>query len=240
MGKVSQSHVHNRGLDLRLSKPISFQPISNFHFQNDEPPEITYCVVEANGTLQALTPTQPMPPQAELDARFAELVEELDLSAPNKAAMLSLPSHKKWQIYCSRKLGVESGAETNQEHAPEHYIQKLKEFEWHEDFMGGDEDDLIKTNTKLVDGLKTALRTSTHSFVMRFIELGGLGALLDCLSALPYSAAQSSLHTSLIGCIKALMNNSVSITRNVKVCLKLSYVMFTAWAGTRLSTSNRN
>lgn len=48
----------------------------NIHFQDDEPPEITYCVVENTGTLslQALTPTQPMPPQDELDAKFAELV----------------------------------------------------------------------------------------------------------------------------------------------------------------------
>jgi hypothetical protein len=30
--------------------------------------------------------------------------EELDLTAPNKAAMLSLPDEKKWQIYCSRKM----------------------------------------------------------------------------------------------------------------------------------------
>lgn len=48
----------------------------SFFLQNDEPPEITYCVVEHTGTLslQALTPTQPMPPQDELDAKFAELV----------------------------------------------------------------------------------------------------------------------------------------------------------------------
>jgi hypothetical protein len=45
-------------------------------FQNDEPPEITYCVVDQTGTLslQALTPTQPMPAEEELDAKFAELV----------------------------------------------------------------------------------------------------------------------------------------------------------------------
>jgi hypothetical protein len=44
--------------------------------QNDEPPEITYCVVDQTGTLslQALTPTQPMPAEEELDAKFAELV----------------------------------------------------------------------------------------------------------------------------------------------------------------------
>ena len=45
-------------------------------FQNDEPPEITYCVVGGEGglALQAVTPTHPMPPQDELDAKFAELV----------------------------------------------------------------------------------------------------------------------------------------------------------------------
>jgi len=45
-------------------------------FQNDEPPEITYCVVDQTGTLslQALTPTQPMPAEEELNDKFAELV----------------------------------------------------------------------------------------------------------------------------------------------------------------------
>lgn len=44
------------------------------YFQNDEPPEITYCMVDHAGTLQPVTPTLPMPPQDELDAKFAELV----------------------------------------------------------------------------------------------------------------------------------------------------------------------
>jgi hypothetical protein len=44
------------------------------------------------------------------DARMSVcLQEELDLTAPNKAAMLSLPSEKKWQIYCSRKKVGASG-----------------------------------------------------------------------------------------------------------------------------------
>lgn len=48
----------------------------SFSSQNDEPPEITYCVVGGEGglALQAVTPTHPMPPQDELDAKFAELV----------------------------------------------------------------------------------------------------------------------------------------------------------------------
>lgn len=68
----------------------------------------------------------------------------------------------------------------------------------------------IRARTKQLDGLKTALRTSTHSFVIRFIELEGLPALLDFLEKMDYHTAQSSIHTSLIGCFKALMNNSVS------------------------------
>ena len=43
----------------------------------DDPPEITYCVADNGGgglTLQALTPTQPMPDEEELNAKFAELV----------------------------------------------------------------------------------------------------------------------------------------------------------------------
>lgn len=49
--------------------------------------------------------------------------EELDLTAPNKAAMLSLPPQKKWQIYCSRKGGEDL---VDQARAPEHYIERLR------------------------------------------------------------------------------------------------------------------
>ena len=39
------------------------------------------------------------------DALFCFLTfqEELDLTPPNRAAMLALPAEKKWQIYCNRK-----------------------------------------------------------------------------------------------------------------------------------------
>ncbi|XP_044748082.1 disheveled-associated activator of morphogenesis 1 isoform X1 [Coccinella septempunctata] len=174
-------------------------------FQDDEPPEITYCVVDTTGTLslQAITPTQPMPSQEELDSKFAELVEELDLTAPNKAAMLSLPPQKKWQIYCSRK-----GEDTVDEaHAPEHYIERLHTLAKLQ-YPDQNAEEEIRARTKQIDGLKTALRTSTHSFVIKFIELNGLPALLECLEKMDYFTAQSTVHTSIIGCVKALMNNS--------------------------------
>lgn len=71
-----------------------------------------------------------MPSIEELDAKFAELVEELDLTAPNKAAMLSLPPQKKWQIYCSRKSPIDStdgAAVSRVPPSPDHYIERLKD-----------------------------------------------------------------------------------------------------------------
>ncbi|XP_030379502.1 disheveled-associated activator of morphogenesis 1 isoform X2 [Scaptodrosophila lebanonensis] len=186
-------------------------------FEDDEPPEI--CVVEGAFTLQTLTPTQPMPAVDELDTKFAELVEELDLTAPNKEAMLSLPPQKKWQIYCSRKLPLDASdgpdaSAITQPPTAEHYIERLKELVVHvslspEDSPSHELSSRIDNHTVFVDALKTALRTSTHSFVLRFVELDGLPALLNLLLQLDIRVANSPLHTSLIGCIKALMNNSM-------------------------------
>ena len=42
----------------------------------------------------------------------------------------------------------------------------------------------------------------------RFIELEGLTCLLNFLRSMDHTTCESRIHTSLIGCIKALMNNS--------------------------------
>ncbi|KAL5278203.1 DAAM2 family protein [Megaselia abdita] len=185
-------------------------------FQDDEPPEI--CVVEGALNLQTLTPTQPMPAVDELDAKFAELVEELDLTPTNKAAMLSLPAQKKWQIYCSRKNPLDTvdgaaQATLTLPPTPEYYIDRLESITTQlsvnpEDSPTHECLSRIDQNVISLDALKTALRTSTHSFVLRFIELQGLPALLNLLVKMEIRVANSPLHTSLIGCIKALMNNS--------------------------------
>ena len=75
-----------------------------------------------------------------------------------------------------------------------------------------DEDDAeeMRLRAKLVDSLKTALRTQPHSYVQRFIEMDGLPTLLAALVSMDELTAHCSLHNAYIGCIKALMNNSVS------------------------------
>uniref|UniRef100_A0A8C5PFV2 Dishevelled associated activator of morphosis 1 n=1 Tax=Leptobrachium leishanense TaxID=445787 RepID=A0A8C5PFV2_9ANUR len=71
--------------------------------------------------------------------------------------------------------------------------------------MEKDEED---ERNKTIESLKTALRTKPMRFVTRFIDLDGLTCILNFLKNMDYDIAESQIHTSLIGCIKALMNNS--------------------------------
>lgn len=84
----------------------------------------------------------------------------------------------------------------------EHYIECIRTL---------NEDNDKQENIKLFDSLKTALRTQPHSFVLKFVQADGLVTLLEVLSSMDYDTQQGSMHTSIIGCIKALMNNSVSV-----------------------------
>lgn len=81
-------------------------------------------------TLQAMTPTLPMPSEEELNKMFLELVDELDLTQANRQAVLALPANKKWQIYCSRKGNgtLDNGGlrTTDLSGDPEDYINRLK------------------------------------------------------------------------------------------------------------------
>ncbi|GFQ82474.1 disheveled-associated activator of morphogenesis 2 [Trichonephila clavata] len=174
-------------------------------FGSNEPPEITYHVVENGGIINLqphpLTPTQPMPDEEELNAKFAELVEELDLTASKKEIMFNLPPEKKWQLYLSKKM--EQDEPTT--HYPDYYIEKVISMSM---LLFPREEEEIMARAKLLDNLKTALRTQPNSFVMRFLEQDGLSGILNFLLSMDYNTAESPIHTSLIGCVKALMNNS--------------------------------
>uniref|UniRef100_A0A8C0XGL4 Disheveled-associated activator of morphogenesis 2 n=1 Tax=Castor canadensis TaxID=51338 RepID=A0A8C0XGL4_CASCN len=57
-------------------------------------------------------------------------------------------------------------------------------------------------------GVSFLLLALAGRFVTRFIELEGLTCLLNFLRSMDHATCESRIHTSLIGCIKALMNNS--------------------------------
>ncbi|KAM6973612.1 LOW QUALITY PROTEIN: disheveled-associated activator of morphogenesis 1 [Aplochiton taeniatus] len=175
-------------------------------FKGNEQPEINLQLRQDNNlALQSLEPTLPMPPADELHAMFTELVDELDLTEKHREAMFALPAEKKWQIYCSKKMEQEEikGATS----WPEFYIDQLNSMAARKTLLALDKEDEEERN-KTIESLKTALRTQPMRFVTRFIDLDGLTCILNFLKSMDYETTESQIHTSLIGCIKALMNNS--------------------------------
>ncbi|RXN16360.1 disheveled-associated activator of morphogenesis 2-like protein [Labeo rohita] len=172
-------------------------------FSSSEPPEIN---LKDSVPLQLLEFSAPMPPEDELHARFSELVDELDLTDKNREAMFALPAEKKWQIYCSKKKEQEDPNKLATSW-PDYYIDRINSMAAMQTLFAFDEEEMEMRN-KVVEDLKTALRTQPMRFVTRFIELDGLTCLLNFLRSMDYETSESRIHTSIIGCIKALMNNS--------------------------------
>ncbi|XP_077443156.1 disheveled-associated activator of morphogenesis 1b isoform X1 [Stigmatopora argus] len=171
---------------------------------NNEHPEITYRLRE-DFAPQAMEPALPMPGYDELDGIFSELVDELDLTEKHREAMFALPAEKKWQIYCSKKKEQEENKSATS--WPEYYIDQLNSMAARTTLQALEKEDEEERN-KTVESLKTALRTQPMRFVTRFTELDGLTCLLNFLQGMDYETSESPVHTSLIGCVKALMNNS--------------------------------
>ncbi|XP_077076670.1 disheveled-associated activator of morphogenesis 1b isoform X1 [Siphateles boraxobius] len=173
-------------------------------FQSSDHPEITYRLRE-DFALQAMEPTLPIPNYDELDAMFSELVDELDLTEKHREAMFALPAEKKWQIYCSKKKETEENKGATS--WPEYYIDQLNSMAARKTLLALEKEEEEERN-KTIESLKTALRTQPMRFVTRFIDLDGLTCILNFLKSMDYETTESQIHTSLIGCIKALMNNS--------------------------------
>ncbi|KGL77515.1 Disheveled-associated activator of morphogenesis 1, partial [Tinamus guttatus] len=103
---------------------------------------------------------------------------------------------------------------------PEFYIDQLNSMAARKSLIALEKEDEEERN-KTIESLKTALRTKPMRqisslflallplFVTRFIDLDGLSCILNFLKSMDYETAESRIHTSLIGCIKALMNNSL-------------------------------
>ncbi|XP_035380121.1 LOW QUALITY PROTEIN: disheveled-associated activator of morphogenesis 1b [Electrophorus electricus] len=173
-------------------------------FRAGDHPEITYRLRE-DFVLQTMEPTLPIPSYDELDAMFSELVDELDLTEKHREAMFALPAEKKWQIYCSKKKEQEENKSATS--WPEYYIDQLNSMAARKTLLALEKEDEEERN-KTIESLKTALRTQPMRFVTRFIDLDGLTCILNFLKSMDYETTESQIHTSLIGCIKALMNNS--------------------------------
>ncbi|XP_072545075.1 disheveled-associated activator of morphogenesis 1 isoform X2 [Salminus brasiliensis] len=90
---------------------------------------------------------------------------------------------------------------------PEYYIDQINSMAARKTLLALEKEDEEERN-KTIESLKTALRTQPMRFVTRFIDQDGLTCILNFLKNMDYETTESQIHTSLIGCIKALMNNS--------------------------------
>ncbi|TRY94949.1 hypothetical protein DNTS_013098 [Danionella cerebrum] len=90
---------------------------------------------------------------------------------------------------------------------PEFYIDQLNSMAARKTLFALEKEEEEERN-KTIESLKTALRTQPMRFVTRFIDMDGLTCILNFLKTMDYETTESQIHTSLIGCIKALMNNS--------------------------------
>uniref|UniRef100_A0A8C1R5U4 Dishevelled associated activator of morphogenesis 2 n=1 Tax=Cyprinus carpio TaxID=7962 RepID=A0A8C1R5U4_CYPCA len=165
-------------------------------FSNSEPPEIN---LKDSVPLQLLEFSAPMPPEEELHARFSELVV-ITRSFRNSSNIQIVYSKKK-------KKEIEKDPNKLATSWPDYYIDRINSMAAMQTLFAFDEDEMEMRN-KVVEDLKTALRTQPMRFVTRFIELDGLTCLLNFLKSMDYETSESRIHTSIIGCIKALMNNS--------------------------------
>ncbi|NXD02142.1 DAAM1 protein, partial [Certhia familiaris] len=178
-------------------------------FRSSDHPEITYRLRnDSSFALQTMEPSLPMPPVEELDAMFTELVDELDLTDKHREAMFALPAEKKWQIYCSKKKDQEENKGATS--WPEFYIDQLNSMAARKSLIALEKEDEEERN-KTIEKFCFKVEKSLFSgrFVTRFIDLDGLSCILNFLKSMDYETAESRIHTSLIGCIKALMNNSL-------------------------------
>ncbi|NXD26659.1 DAAM2 protein, partial [Spelaeornis formosus] len=172
-------------------------------FRSSDHPEITYRLRnDSSFALQTMEPSLPMPPLEELDAMFTELVDELDLTDKHREAMFALPAEKKWQIYCSKKKDQEENKGATS--WPEFYIDQLNSMAARKSLIALEKEDEEERNKTIEMKIPFSGR-----FVTRFIDLDGLSCILNFLKSMDYETAESRIHTSLIGCIKALMNNSL-------------------------------
>uniref|UniRef100_A0A8C1XCU8 Dishevelled associated activator of morphogenesis 1b n=1 Tax=Cyprinus carpio TaxID=7962 RepID=A0A8C1XCU8_CYPCA len=168
-------------------------------FQSSDHPEITYRLRE-DFALQAMEPALPIPNYDELDAMFSELVDELDLTEKHREAMFALPAEKKWQIYCSKKKEQEENKGATS--WPEYYIDQLNSMAARKTLLALEKEEEEERNKTIETEI------IPYRFVTRFIDMDGLTCILNFLKSMDYETTESQIHTSLIGCIKALMNNS--------------------------------
>lgn len=163
---------------------------------------MSYPALEDGMVPQEMAAAIPMPREAELNELFVEMVDELGV---NRELMFNLPLEKKWELYLSKQKELQSTKGVDPQ--PEYYIDRIAHMTSLLSHASEAEAD-SGSNIRVLNELKAALRTQPIYFVLRFIEQNGLEQMLTFLQNMNLDVRGSQLHFTVIGCTKALMNNT--------------------------------
>ncbi|KAJ3425043.1 formin-b [Anaeramoeba flamelloides] len=147
-----------------------------------------------------------MPPENELNNMFENLLMELGLPYLTKTQMRQMTNDKKWFVLCQQKSktelkSLEAQSGKSVENSPKSYIDQLK----------------TNSNLQLIIELRTAISSNPLSWMIEFLNLGGLSILVNSLSQTAHKQSNQKtksderLTNECLRAFKAIMNNNVGL-----------------------------
>uniref|UniRef100_A0A914V0N7 FH2 domain-containing protein n=1 Tax=Plectus sambesii TaxID=2011161 RepID=A0A914V0N7_9BILA len=138
-----------------------------------------------------------MPDEEELDSAFEMFVAELDLSAEKEAALYDQPTEKKWMMLVEQSMREDKVAIYQ---SCEFFMSVLTDL--------GQSSTNYEPSLRHLEALSVTLRTQSHSYVQRFVKLGGFDAIISVLNMCQQVAGTGELAAATLGCLKALLHST--------------------------------
>ncbi|KAJ3450734.1 disheveled-associated activator of morphogenesis [Anaeramoeba flamelloides] len=168
--------------------------------------DLTNTTVTTNQNTKKIKQDLPMPPENELNNMFENLLTELGLPDLTKKQMRQMTNEKKWIVLCQHKSktelkSLEAQSGKSLENTPKSYIDQLK----------------TNSYLQLIIELRTALSSNPLSWMIEFLNLGGLSILVNSLSQTAHkqsnqkTKSDESLTNEFLRAFKAIMNNNVGL-----------------------------
>ncbi|KAK0413541.1 hypothetical protein QR680_006862 [Steinernema hermaphroditum] len=141
-----------------------------------------------------------LPDRKQLDKAFRDFVTELDLSPDKQQMLYNQPEEKKWMMVMEQNMRKDKTASTE---SCEYFVDLLQRY----DSTFPETYDIPKAIQQL-DGLAISLRTNSHSYVQKFLHLGGLERMISVLDRCRERSDRDHIALPLLNSFRALLNSS--------------------------------
>uniref|UniRef100_A0A1I7YB75 GBD/FH3 domain-containing protein n=1 Tax=Steinernema glaseri TaxID=37863 RepID=A0A1I7YB75_9BILA len=147
-------------------------------------------------TLDAST----LPDRKQLDRAFREFVSELDLSPDKQQMLYSQPEEKKWMMVMEQNMRKDKAASSD---SCEYFVDLLGRYQ-----LSFPDPYDFPTAIQQLEGLAISLRTNSHSYVQKFLHLGGLDRMMAVLDRCRERSDRDHIALPLLNSFRALLNSS--------------------------------